>query len=441
MKRLIVDMSSIMWTCLLAGTDTEFGFKVDFEGKPFQVNSATYGYENAINHFVAMLDNLNMTPMQMILVIEGLNSKLLRTNVLPGYKGGGKETRPQEAYAEFGKLREMLMTTLTGLGACAVTQDGIEADDVIAYLALNLQGYRIVDSNDGDMAVLINDSGNEDDMIHLYKFGKGLVTENPIGPFPCKHVLTYKSLVGDTSDKIPGAKGFGKTGWMNLIVNFGYEGLDAMLELIQRRKLKELEEDVAQLPALKTIIADEEGVYKCYAVAKLYPEKVNTQRKPLVWTAGMTKPTKDERLKKWGGASRLVYAHNFEQALQWMQSKLDESPFISLDIETSATDDADAWMETAKAKNKDDSDNTNVDVFGAQLTGFSVTFGNNMQYTLYFSVDHVEEPGKLNITKLQAKQAMRALPADKINAIQNTSFELPVLMEELGPLDQDGLPE
>jgi 5'-3' exonuclease len=443
MKRLIVDLSSIIWTCLLAGKDVEFGKQVEFEGKEFQVNSAAYGYENSVNHLVSVMKLTETTPINMIIVVEGMNSKLLRSTIFPDYKGGVAPSRPKDAYEEFSKLREMLVNTFTALGATAVKQDGIESDDVIAYLALNLDGPVVIDSNDGDLAALIDDE-NPEPRITMYKFSRGaILKENPFGPFPCKYIRVFKALVGDSSDKLPGAKGFGDKAWLNMMVNFGLDGLELMEGLLITKKLEKLEEDYAALPALKIVVANKDTVLKCFACATLYPEKINTLRKPLEWTVGMVKPAaqcEDARLKHWAGQKRLVSAENYAEAVKFLKLKLPESPFISFDVETSSNDTADEWVANAKAKAKDDSDIGNVDVFGADLTSFSVTFGLNMQYTLFFTIDHVEEKGVTNITKKQAKDVIRMFPEDKINAIQNVAFEFPVVMENLGSLDVEEVP-
>lgn len=440
-KRLIVDMSSVMWSCLTAGTDKEFGKKVEFEGKMVQVNSAEHGYENAINHFISVFNALEITPISMIMVVEGQSSKQLRLSIIPTYKGGSeKKSRPPEAYAEFEKLRERLVTTFTSLGAMAVSQDHIEADDVIAYLALNLKGERIIDTNDGDMAQLITDDGS----IILWKFDRGLLAENHIGPFPCKYITVYKALVGDTSDKIPGAKDFGKTAWHNLLVQFGYEGLEAMEELIVNRQLDRLAEDVPQLKVLQKIIDDKQGVYNSYDCAKLYPKKVNTHRKPMDITTGMVKPAAnfdDKRLRQYAQQVRLVHADNFKPALDFFIEKLAASPFVAFDIETSSCDEGDEWLAAAKAKSTAAGDDIGVDVFGSTLTGFSVTFGNNLQYTYYCTVDHVETDTVKNITKQQAKQMLQCIPDTLRLVIQNVAFELPVIMNELGPMNEEGVPE
>lgn len=437
-RRLIIDMSSIMWTCLLAGQDKEWGVKVDFNGKPTLVNSAQYGYENAVNHLVAVLDSLHLTPMNMIMVVEGMNSKFLRTSILPTYKGGTAPSHPEQAYVEFNKLRGMLLETFLGLGACWCSQDGIESDDVMTYLALNLKGERIIDTNDNDLTAIVdNDNG-----IRVWKFGKGLVEDNPYGPFPFRHITVYKALVGDPSDKIPGAKGFGPTAWNNLLIQFGYEGLDLMEGLIRDRQLDRLAEDVGTLKELQRIIDNKDTVYKSYDCARLYPMKVNTMRKPLEWKAGMVRSRseiKDERLRHWGQQVRLVSEENFKAACDFLSSKMEESPVVSLDIETSTSDESDDWLEQAKAKSQAAGDDIGVDVFGSTLTGFSLTFGCNMQYTYYVTVDHVEEQGVTNISREQAKHMMNLIPESKRHIIQNVAFELPVLMKNLGPMDEEGV--
>lgn len=443
--RLIVDLSSILWSCLLAGKDKEFGKEVMFqpdpskEAKKFHVNSAIYGYENVVNHFKYVLERFQLAPMDMVIVVEGLHSKGYRQAIYPGYKAG--RDRPDDSYIEFQKLREMILTAYLGLGAIAVTQDGIESDDVIAYLCRNLPGKKIIDSNDGDLYGLISDGTTGTEGVSVWKMSSGQhhTDENPYGPFACRFVTLYKALVGDDGDKLPGAKGFGDTAFLNMLVNYDDDALDVLEGYIKNSKLDDLADDVADFKPFKKVIEGKEMVYKSYHCAKPYPNMVNTPRKPLVWTPGMVKPHytfDDERLKPWAQQVRLVHAGNYKQATAWMKDLLAESPFISFDIETSSNDTADQWMETAKTKSNESKDAESVDVFGAELCSFSLTFGRNMQYTLFFTVAHVETDKVKNITKEQAKAVLEMLPQSKIKAIQNVSFELPIVMNELGPLEE-----
>jgi 5'-3' exonuclease len=451
--RLIVDVSSVLWTCLLVGKDTEFGHEVLFtpelteeekeagkeaKEKKFWVNGAEFGFENVNNHLLSVLEKLDLAPMDIVLVVEGMNTKGMRQLFLPQYKE--KRDRPEDSYVEFQKLREMVVKTWTSLGAIAVTQDGVEADDIIGYLCMKLGGKKIVDSNDGDICALISDGSTGTKDVSVWRQSKNqLVTDNPYGPFSCKHVTLYKAIVGDTGDKIPGAKGFGGKTWLDFLCNYDEAAMDVFVELIVTKNLDRLAEDVAEFKPLQKVLDNKDMVYKSWACARLYPEMINTVRKPLQWSPGMVRPAsefRDERLRKWAGQVRLVHAGNFKAATEWMRGLLQESPFISFDIETSANDTAEQWLETAKTKSNESKDAESVDVFGAELASFSLTFGRNMQYTLFFTVAHVETDKIKNITKDQAKSVLEMLPKSKIKAIQNVSFELPIVYNELGPLQE-----
>jgi hypothetical protein len=98
---MLVDVSSVVWMSLLAGQDKEFGREVmvstqtadGVKVKKVLVNSAQYGYENAVNHIVAALRRFELVPSNLILVVEGHNTKALRTIHLRQYKAG-RDSRP-----------------------------------------------------------------------------------------------------------------------------------------------------------------------------------------------------------------------------------------------------------------------------------------------------------------------------------------------------------
>jgi hypothetical protein len=60
----------------------------------------------------------------------------------------------------------------------------------------------------------------------------------------------------------------------------------------------------------------------------------------------------------------------------------------------------------------------------------SITFGDNGQFTFYFTVDHVEEDDCQNITTWQALAIVKMIPPSVPIQIQNCSFEFPVLKRE-----------
>lgn len=445
MRRLIIDVSSVLWTSIMLGRDAEYGKTLLFNGKDYKINGIEHCHDNAMNYLLEVLERYRVTPHQMIFVVEGMNSKALRQGMFPAYKDGGGD-RPPEFYALFNELKERLVAEFLSVGASACSQGGLESDDVIAWLAANLDGETFIVSGDGDLSVLVG--GN------VHQIRKHELDENPYGPFPHKYTTIYKALVGDkSSDNYGGVPGFGPQAFLDLYVNFDDAGLEIMGQLLEQRRLGELVEDVPSFPKLQKIVDNASDAYVCWNLAKLYPQLVNTMRKPLEWKAGMVKmraEVADERLHQWAGVVRLVTADNFETAWRWARSKIEASSFVALDIETSTPDESDDWLAEAKGvveaadkafaedgRNLDEDEpvarftGLGVDVFGSELTGMGLTFGDNQQYTLYFSVDHKDTA---NLTKDNILEVIRSIPESVPIVVHNASFELVVLRNSLGKI-------
>lgn len=428
MKRAIIDLSSVLWTCLLASKDKEFGRKVMFEEKEVYINSAAYGFANAMNHLDKVMTDLKIVPTQMIFVPEGIDAKLDRRNLHPGYKAG--RSKAPEQYEQFNICKQMVLDAFLAVGSNVCWQDGgVEADDVIGYLALHLKGERWIVSGDKDLAQAVDPANG----INHYR--AGAINENPFGDFPNKYIATWIALVGDSTDKIPGARGFGEKAAQMMLLAFGPDSLEMMEGLIKRKELLKLEEDVGALRELQKIIDDPEGVYMSYELGRLRVERVNKMRRPLQWRAGMVKPRADKTepmLRKHAGVKRIVSAENYDEAMAWAKKQIAISPCVSLDIETSTPPESDEWLEQRGKEGR-------VDVFGSELTSLQMTFGPNNQYTFYLPHDNVEEEGCTNLSKEQVVGFLDLVPPSKVIYIQNCSFELPVLFNSLGPLGKPTL--
>ena len=426
MKRALVDLSSLIWTNLLQGIDKEYGRKVESEGgKLVQVNSASYGYENAMQFLHETMKDLGLVPSQLILVKEGMNSKAERQCLLPTYKAG--RDKVPEQYEEFNKCRDQVISALTSVGALMCWQDGgVEADDVIGYLAQNLDGEIWIISNDKDLAQLVG--GN------VHQLRGGITDQNPFAPFSHHLIPVWIALVGDSGDKIPGARGFGEKAGIELLHRFGEEGLVLMELLIRDRKLDRLAEDVGEMPKLQKIVDSAADVYLSYELGRLRVEKVNTIRRPLQWQAGMVQPrasVHDERLTKHAGVLGLVHQGNYQRTFEWAKGLIEASPFVALDVETSTPPESDEWLES-QGKDAD-----KVDVFGSELTSLQLTFGPNMQYTVYLPFDNVEEEGVENLTLDQVVAFVDLIPRDKHTVVHNAAFELPVCFNTWGEMWKD----
>lgn len=427
MTRIIIDGNSDLNKALLRGIDHDQGRIVEHEGKQVQVNSADYGIDGFFEKYVALLSKLDKAPRDTIVVWDGAGAKALRRTFLPDYKKG--RDKIPEVSAELNKARDAVTDMLLKLGAHVVSQHGVEGDDVIAYLCKHLRTQRnIVSTGDGDLSRLVDDNTDV--------WCGGELNKNPYGPFPHKYITLYKALVGDQSDKIPGAKGFGDTSFIKFVAMFGFEGLDEMERMIVNGKLHELKESVQYLPQLQKVLDAKDMVATSWRVASFMLDSVNRLSRPLDWKVGMVAQwdslddtERVHALKKFYGTKTLVTAANYDAVYKRLAAaRFDDSPFVGLDIETSSSEESDEWIErlnTISEKSRVDK----IDVLGHELTGMSMTFGVNTQHTIYMSVDHAETE---NITVDQCREMVELIPQSKNIIIQNRNFEFSVLYRTWG---------
>lgn len=424
--RILLDGNSLLNAALLGGVDKDEGRTlVDDEGKKTQVNSANWGVDKFFEKIDEICTEFHATPREMVLAWDGSNSKARRMARLPQYKQG--RSKAPEVSEQLNIARDICTKAMLGLGAHVVQQAGMEADDVLGYLCKTMRNERnVVITSDGDLTVL------HDENTDVWRLGK--LNENPYGRFPHKYITLYKALVGDTSDKIPGAKGFGDAAWVDLVRVFGVDGLELMEELIVKGRLRDLAEDVPSLKSLQKIIDSADMVATSWNVASLLIEEINTAKRPLEVKAGMVTQWGDTslfqapELRRFYGTKTLVTAANYAAVKERFARVVGQSPFVALDIETSSSDESDEWMESLmKAL---DSDRERIDVLGHELTGMSLTFGDNTQHTIYMSVDHADTD---NITVDQCREMCELIPSGKMHTvIQNRQFEFSVLYRTWG---------
>ena len=137
-------------------------------------------------------------PSPIIFVFDGRNSKESRRAIYPGYKAD-RDPAPDNFYKQLDIFRELLAYT----NKVRVRCDGHEADDVIAQMiANNPQRKFLVHTTDGDFMRLVNENVR--------------VTDPSIKEVKPMWIRLYKAIVGDTSDKVPGVRLFGKKSWAKL---------------------------------------------------------------------------------------------------------------------------------------------------------------------------------------------------------------------------------
>lgn len=142
-----------------------------------------------------------------------------RKALLPSYKGTRK--KPDEALV---RQLELARDVVHRLGFAVVAKQGIEADDLMAFLALQAQKAQVKSvlvTTDKDVYQFLND------FIHIWPAGgkdgfKG--PEAAVEKFGVRVAFLpdYFSIVGDASDNIPGVAGVGPKSAVDLIEKFGH---------------------------------------------------------------------------------------------------------------------------------------------------------------------------------------------------------------------------
>ncbi len=208
---------------------------------------------NALFGFTGMIFSLiDQHKPDCILVALDSHKPTFRHIEYAEYKGTRKET-PNELIEQLIYSRELL----TALGIPQIELEGFEADDVVGTISLQAEqhGYRsYIVTGDLDALQLVDEfvtvitpkqGVNE---VNVYD-REAVIARYGFGP---EYITDYKSLVGDTSDNIPGVPGIGEKSATKLILEFGsVENIVANLERVEEKFRKKLEPGLPQIPKSK----------------------------------------------------------------------------------------------------------------------------------------------------------------------------------------------
>ena len=162
------------------------------------------------------------------IIIAADGGSSYRKDILPSYKANRKEKyaeqTPQEE-KEFAMFMAEFSNTLTLLKEkYPVFQfKGVEADDIAAYISMNLDKYGLDEcwmvSSDKDWDLLIND--------RVSRFSTVTRKETTVHnwdehyDFEIPDYITFKCLTGDKGDNVPGIPGIGPKRAVQLMEQYG----------------------------------------------------------------------------------------------------------------------------------------------------------------------------------------------------------------------------
>lgn len=196
---------------------------------------AVYGFLNMILPILAVAK-----PDDEFVCVFDASRITFRQDIYPEYKMNRSET-PADLIAQGLLVRE----GLTAMGMPVLCVPGVEADDVIATLArvncTRTDATRIITS-DKDLMQLVSDC------VYLYDGMKGREIRAPqvlekfnVNP---SQVVDVQSLMGDSSDNVPGVPGIGPKKAAELINEFGsLDNLYANLDAVKNERTRNLLRD------------------------------------------------------------------------------------------------------------------------------------------------------------------------------------------------------
>jgi len=149
----------------------------------------------------------------------------------PEWEGNRYKDRPPKD-PELVQQIQLVRELLEGKGFCCVSMEGMEADDIMASLAVQFDGRTTLFTMDKDLRQSLSSTTNmlldidwEEDEISgdkkpVYKWLSAKQHEEETGLTP-EQTLAAQTLSGDNVDSIRGAEGIGVKGAADLIQEFG----------------------------------------------------------------------------------------------------------------------------------------------------------------------------------------------------------------------------
>ncbi len=188
---------------------------------------------------------------QHIAIVFDAKGKTFRNDMYPEYKAN-RPPMPDDLRQQIAPIHEIIRA----MGLPLLCIDGVEADDVIGTLAAEATAKKIdtlISTGDKDMAQLVNEHVS---LINTMNdnYSDAQAVKEKFGVTPAQ-IIDYLTLVGDTSDNIPGVPKVGpKTAakWLNQ-----YGSLDQLLahaDEIKGKVGESLRNSLEQIPLSRQLV-------------------------------------------------------------------------------------------------------------------------------------------------------------------------------------------
>ena len=325
--------------------------------------SAIYGFINSL------LKIIKDEQPEYISIILDTKKKTFRHKMYADYKATRKPM-PDDLSEQLIFLYDILES----LGIAIYKKDGFEADDLIGTISNNFKNENLITyiySSDKDLMQLVNKQ------VFVYSPGNNFVkakiyNENEVflkwGVMP-NQIIDYLSLVGDTSDNIPGVKGVGAKTATKLLDKYNnlttiYDSIDLIENERMKNKLIDFEQDAILSKKLVTIDLDVDIEYNLneMKIENLNFLDINDKLNELdIFTFDKIINTKKIDKENKDIVDKEYHIVDSIEKIDKLIKKIDKYEYISIDLET-----------------------TDVNPNIAKIVGISLSFKANEAYYIPF---------------------------------------------------------
>lgn len=349
---------------------------------------------NALFGFTRMmLKLLRDKKAEHIVVTFDTGEPTFRHDLYEAYKANRAEC-PADLVPQMPYFRKIVQA----LGIQSLEKVGVEADDIIATIALRVAPHQpvIVVSGDKDLLQLVGNGITVWDPMRDSTYSPAQVKEK-LGVEPGQ-VRDYLALIGDTSDNVPGVRGIGPKTAQRLIEHFGT--IDALCQNLQ---------EIESLSGLRGAKGVREKIESSLELLRLSAELVSldTAVEPF------NKIETGEGFR-WHGAVRELATpllHELEfgtmlDALPFGEARVGEdaaaaSPAVSTETapqkhyETITRQRFPSFVEQLRTVKRFafDTETTSLDVLSAELVGISISWEPHTAFYLPLAGSFLKRPG------------------------------------------------
>ena len=357
-------------------------------------------------------------------IVFALDSKgpTFRNEIDPNYKAN-RSAPPEELSMQL----PIAIEWIEKMGFASRSQEGFEADDIIASLTQNAlaQGMNVrIVSHDKDLYQLIED----DHVVLVDAIKRKVINEQECidkhGVHPSQFI-DFQSLLGDSADNVPGVKGVGKVTAQKLLSKYEtldniYASIDGITPLGVQKKLIISKDDAFMSKKLVTLKRD---LYEDVN----FEEFVMHSENPFI-------PIYDELQKyEMNGVLRVLHAKGLVSQESKKAEVKEEIPNENLDFKARLISDDEELLGIVEAINPEqivafDTETTGLEHHTDTLVGFS--FAIDEKEAFYVPMSHFYLGVPKQVSKEAAKKAIEKLLTCKIVG-HNIKFDLHFLADFL----------